>query len=205
MLGGVADLILPRYCAGCGELGAVLCGRCRTLLAAPPTRVFPNVAVHAPVFALGPYAEAHRGVILAMKERKNLAVRRHVGAVIGAAVEFLEVRGDLADVDVLVPAPTRAASARERGGDPVQAVCQASGRATVPALELDPRTADQSELDEAGRRANLAGAVRVTATPAGNVVVVDDVVTTGATLGASVAGLLAHGVRVVGCLTLAEA
>ncbi|WP_210399982.1 ComF family protein [Corynebacterium sp. HMSC071B10] len=208
MLGEVADLLLPRYCAGCGEPAerwSVLCARCRRLLARPPQRVFPKVTVPAPVFALGPYADAHRGVILAMKERNNLAVRAHVGAVLAAALEHLEVRGDIAVADALVPAPTRKANARARGGDPVRAVCEASGRATCPALTLRRTTADQAELDEAGRRANLQGAVHVQKLPAGSVVVVDDVVTTGATLEASVAALLARGVRVAGCVTLAEA
>lgn len=208
MLGEIADLLLPRYCAGCGESAehwSVLCARCRRLLARPPQRVFPNVAVPAPVFALGPYADAHRGVILAMKERNNLAVRAHVGAVLAATLEHLEVRGDIAVADALVPAPTRKANARARGGDPVRAVCEASGRNTCPALVLRSTTADQADLDEAGRRANLQGAVHVQKLPSGSVVVVDDVVTTGATLEASVAALLARGVRVAGCVTLAEA
>lgn len=208
MLSGVADLLVPRYCAGCRAptgTWSVLCPRCRTLLQRPPERVFPKVAVPVPVFALGPYADAHRGVILSMKERNHLAVRRHVGAVLAAALEFLQVRGDIARIDALVPAPTRPSNARARGGDPVRAVCAASGHPTVPALWLAGATADQAELDAAGRRANLAGAVRMGATPEGNVVVVDDVVTTGATLEASVAVLLARGVHVVGCVTLAEA
>lgn len=208
MLGAVADLLLPRYCAGCGEPAerwSVLCMRCRRELARPPQRVFPKVAVPAPVFALGPYAGAHRGVILAMKERNNLAVRAHVGAILDAALTHLEARGDIAAAEALVPAPTRRANARARGGDPVRAVCEASGRATSPVLSLARATADQAALDQAGRRANLEGAVRVHGVPAGSVVVVDDVVTTGATLEASVAVLLARGVDVAGCVTLAEA
>ncbi len=114
-----------------------------------------------PVYALAPYAGAHRSVVLAMKERRNIAVRRHVGAVLGAALDHLGTRGDLPPSFVLVPAPTRERSARLRGGDPVEQICRASGHPTVPALRLAPRTADQSELGVQERRRNLAGAVRL--------------------------------------------
>lgn len=201
----VGELLLPRACAGCRRPGALLCASCRVGLAAPPQRVFPNSGPHVPVFALGPYADPHRSVVLAMKERNHLAVRRYVGAVLESALEYLEARGDIPSGAVLVPAPTRARSARARGGDPVEQVCRASGRPVAPVLALDPRAADQSGLDEAARRANLAGRVRLTGAPSGRVVVVDDVVTTGATLQASTAILVSHGVDVAACVTLCAA
>lgn len=200
-----SELLLPRWCAGCRRPGKLLCSACRRGLAAPPQRVFPKTAPHAPVFALGPYADPHRGVILAMKERNHLAVRRHVGAVLAAALDYLEARGEIPDQAVLVPAPTRARSARARGGDPVEQVCRASGRAVAAVLALDPRAADQSGLDEASRRSNLAGRVRITGVPKGRFVVVDDVVTTGATLQASTAVLLSRGADVAACVTLCAA
>lgn len=203
--GDVAELVLPRRCAGCGEPGQLLCGACRVQLAKPPERVFPPTSPHVPVFALGPYAEAHRSVVLAMKERENLAVRRHIGAVLDAALGYLEARGDIAADCVLVPAPTRPSSARARGGDPVEACCRATGRGVAQVLSLRERTADQSELDAAQRRANLANAVRIQAVPARPVIVVDDVVTTGATLQASVEKLLAHGADVKACVALCAA
>ena len=78
-------------------------------------------------------------------------------------------------------------------------------RTVAPVLRLDPRTTDQSGLDEAGRRANLAGRVQISGVPAGQVVLVDDVVTTGATLQASAAILLSHGADVAACVALCAA
>ena len=205
MFGQIGELLLPRRCAGCRAPGTLLCPSCRKGLATPPQRVFPNTTPHAPVFALGPYADPHRGVILAMKERNHLAVRRHVGAVLAAALDYLEARGEIPTGAVLVPAPTRTRSARARGGDPVEQVCRATGTQVAPALRLDPRTADQSGLDEAGRRANLAGRVQISGVPAGQVVLVDDVVTTGATLQASAAILLSRGADVAACVALCAA
>ena len=198
----LADLVLPRQCAGCRRPGALLCSACRVELATPPTRVFPPTNPYVPVFSLGTYAGAHRGVVLAMKERHNLAVRRHIGAVLDAALKYLEARGDLPADAVLIPAPTRPSNARARGGDPVEVCCRATNRKVAAVLQLDEKAADQTNLDAAARRSNLAGSVRVSGVPAGECVVVDDVVTTGATLQASVEKLLACGVDVVGCVTV---
>lgn len=205
MLGEIAELILPRRCAGCGAHGDLLCPLCRRQLAAPPFLHTPNVHPHVPVFALGPYADPHRGVILAMKEHNNLAVRRYVGAVIAAALEHLEARGDIPAGCHLVPAPTRPRAARARGGDPVAAVCRASGRPTHEVLSLPDSAADQGMLDEAGRRRNLQGRIRLKAVPRRPVVVVDDVVTTGSTVQAGVEKLMGAGADVAACLVIAAA
>lgn len=205
MFGAVGELLLPRRCAGCGAAGEMLCASCRAALATPPERVFPRTPPHVPVYALGPYNGAHRGVVLAMKERAHLAVRGHVGAVIGAGLDYLEARGDIPPGAVLVPAPTRPSAARGRGGDPVEQVCRRAGREVAAVLRLAEGVADQAALDEAGRRANLTGNVRLRGRVSGPLVVVDDVVTTGATLQASVAVLLAAGMDVAACVTLCAA
>lgn len=199
------ELLLPRRCAGCGERGQVLCLSCRTRLRTPPERVFTRVDPHIPVFALGPYAGAHRGVVLAMKERNDWAVRGQVGAVVGAAVRHLQARGEVPARLVLVPAPTRVRSARLRGGDPVRQVCEAAGVPVCAALRLRAGTPDQGMLDAAARRRNLLGRVELQEVPRGPVVLVDDVVTTGSTLAASAERLLAAGCEVAGAVAIAAA
>ena len=70
----------------------------------------------------------------------------------------------------------------------------------------NPGALDQTELDAAGRRANLAGAFALHGpAPVGPCVVLDDVVTTTATAGEAVRALRAGGARVIGvlCVTLA--
>ncbi|MGH3913351.1 MAG: phosphoribosyltransferase family protein, partial [Pseudonocardiaceae bacterium] len=79
--------------------------------------------------------------------------------------------------------------------------------AVAPALRMAPGVRDSVGLDRAARQANLAG--RVLVRPAGlpgadrSVVLVDDVVTTGATAAACVAALLQAGVEVPAIVVLA--
>lgn len=200
------ELLLPRRCAGCGAPGEVLCARCRTELAAPPHRVSPRVEPGVPVWALGPYSETRRSVILAMKERGDRTVRRWVGAVLAAAVATLTARGEVGEHPVLVPAPTAARSARLRGGDPVTDACRATGLPTAAVLVHARGVRDSVGLSPAARRANLAGRVRLRGpVPAGELVLVDDVVTTGATLAAACAKLTVAGAHVRGALAFAAA
>lgn len=198
------ELLLPRRCAGCARPGQVLCPGCRQTLRTPPARVVPAVDTHAPVFALGPYDDVRQAVILAMKERQNLAVRSFLGRVLQAGVTTLQARGELPAAVTLVPAPTRPRNARLRGGDHVTDCARATGL-PVSAVLAHGRVRDSVGLDAAARRRNLAGGVKLTRVPVGPVVLVDDVVTTGATLAAAAEVLASARVRVVACVTIAAA
>ncbi len=121
-----------------------------------------------------------------------------------AADPALRRRLALGEEVLVVPVPTGGASRRRRGDDPVAALARAAtaavgvgvgvgvvptapGLVVVPALAHTRRVADQAHLDRRSRARNLAGSMAVGAVWRGVVhgatcVVVDDVVTTGATL-----------------------
>lgn len=204
---GFIELVLPRRCAGCGKVGERLCRQCRKLLAQPPRRIAPKADVLAPVYACGGYGGPHREVILEMKERNNRAIRPYIAVVLRAAVETLQARGEFSHRLTLVPAPTRARSARLRGGDPITQLCTASGFPTWQAVRLASSMPDQSGLNRDDRLHNVRGNVQlVRSVPRGaEVVVVDDVITTGATLAATVDTLTYAGADVAGCVVLAAA
>lgn len=126
-----------------------------------------------------------------------------VGAVIRASISFLAARGDLEHDVNLVPAPTRVRSRRLRGGDPVERVSLSTGLPTFPCLRVARNTPDSVGLGAQERRRNMR--VELLKVPPSPVLVIDDVVTTGATLAASVDILRSAGVQVRGALTYCHA
>ena len=201
------ELLFPKSCAGCGAAGGSLCASCQEELRRVPHRVSCTVDPRVPVWALSPYAGAHRQLVISMKERGRRDACAYVGAAVRAAVDFLAARGELPfAVDLtLVPAPTRARSARLRGGDTVTAVCASSGLSTVPCVQHRSSVRDSVGLDAAARRRNLAEGVDLLQVPSSPVLLVDDVVTTGATVEATCAVLFSAGVEVSGVLAVCAA
>jgi predicted amidophosphoribosyltransferase len=156
-------------------------------------------------------------VLLAHKERGALPLAGPLGAVLAAAVTGLlrapgplriaePPRGGSGDgVVELVPVPSARESVARRGHDPVRRIARAAavrlrGQGLAvrvhPALRRCRPVADQATLGGAQRRANLAGAL--VAAPRGGrwggpVVLVDDLITTGASLAEAARAVRAAG------------
>ena len=191
----LADLVLPRTCAGCGVPGAVLCRPCAVRLTRPrlatPRRVpwdFP------PTVAAGAYHGPVRPAVVAFKDRGRAELARPLGTALALAVAvLLRAVPEHAGPVLLVPVPSSGAALQARGRDhvrelTVRAVTELRA-AGVPAVRAGllvrrGRVRDSAGLGAGLRRANLAGsfAVPPTVPVRGLLVLVDDVVTTGATL-----------------------
>jgi predicted amidophosphoribosyltransferase len=167
-----------------------------------------------PVFALGRYAGARRAAIVALKEHGRTDLITPLAATLAAALHRLLCWRMVELPLTLIPAPTRRSAARRRGGDPIGRVTAAAtahqpGMTVAPALRMRALTRDSVGLGSGARERNIAGRVllnrrRLPAT-GGDVVIIDDVVTTGATLAESVRVLGAGGVRVIAALVIAAA
>jgi predicted amidophosphoribosyltransferase len=181
LVSDLLDLVLPHRCPGCGRPGELLCGQCAEMDAWPLTR---EVGGHR-VVAAGEYRDGLRAALIAYKERNRRGLVGPLGRLLAASVDELGLaRGSF----VLVPVPSARAVARARGGDHMgRLATAASGILGVPVvrgLSLRRSVQDSAGLDTADRLRNLSGAMCSRAAPDGEVtaVVLDDIVTTGATL-----------------------
>ena len=204
MLADLLDLVLPRDCAGCSAPGRTLCARCAPALAGRPVHARPTPAPDGlpPLVAAAAYDGVVRSLLLAHKERGRLALAAPLGqALAGAAA--VHGRGAL-----LVPVPSSSAAVRARGHDHARRLAATAARRlgarVLPVLVHARGVEDQSGLDAAARAANLAGALQARRPLDGLVVVVvDDVVTTGATLAEAARALTAAGATVRGAAVVA--
>jgi predicted amidophosphoribosyltransferase len=155
-----------------------------------------------PVAAVGQYDGALQRLLLAHKERGQLFLTRPLGAGLARAVAVHGVTGV-----VLTPVPSSPAAVRARGHDHAmrlaQAAAKAGGHDARRLLRPARAVADQSGLTSLQRAANLTGALVAHGVPGPAVVVVDDVMTTGATLAEAARALRAQGHPVVGAAVVA--
>jgi predicted amidophosphoribosyltransferase len=186
------DLVWPASCAACGAAGRMLCPRCADEVAA-----LAHVREHAPspappgfprTLTWGSYEGALRRLVVAHKDEDRAdtapVLAELLSDVLGAAVEGLER-------PVLVPVPSSPAARRSRGRDPLLDLTRRARLPVptrlAPVLRVTRRVRDQAGLGQVERRANLSGSMALrrgaeALLEGADLVLVDDVVTTGSTL-----------------------
>lgn len=208
------DLVLPLQCGGCGAPSTRWCDGCAAALAVSadePHVLSPRVDPGVPVFALGRYAGPRRQAIVALKEHGRRDLAGPLSRALALGIHRLTTWGILGESLTVVPAPSRRLAARRRGGDPVLRIASRATAASprhrvAPVLRTAALVRDSVGLTSSARQRNIAGRVRLTAAvPDGEVLLVDDVLTTGATAREAVRALGAAGAAVSAVLTLAYA
>jgi predicted amidophosphoribosyltransferase len=184
-----SSLLGPPPCAGCGLRYGPLCPACRRRLV--PPRTIPLLAGVDRVVAPWEHAGPARGLVLDLKLGARRWAAEPMAAGMCAAAARAVLRGG---VVTWVPAPRR--SIRVRGYDHAEVlarrVATGLGLPLGRRLRRTRRAGDQAALTAAERRSNLAGAF-VAGPCSGGVILVDDVVTTGATAEACARALLIAG------------
>jgi len=222
LLEGIAELLAPTRCAGCELPGAVMCGGCigslpRVLhehacpLCGAPfgglvcTECWQTHYSFERAIALGELSGPLARAVVLHKDAGERRLGGVLGGLLGDVVQ--ECWGRWADAVCWIP-PSAAAIAR-RGFDhgrslaePVAAACP--DLRCVPML-VRPRARDQRVLGRSARIASAGGSFHASVRVPSRVLVVDDVMTTGATLDAASQALLQAGAEAVRVAVVARA
>lgn len=196
-------LVLPVTCAGCDEPDVALCEDCRRQLRPITSRGGRDPMVWSGLAFEGVPAR----VVRALKADGRTALARELAPALSAAVDAALAAASADEGErertVLVPIPTSPAAYRRRGHRVVELVARRAGLRTAALLVMARGTADQRGLDRDARRRNVAGSLRARGAAGVRAIVIDDVLTTGATLEEAARALRAGGAQVVGAATIA--
>ncbi len=213
------DFVYPRRCGGCGQRGAWLCAACDGKLerfSAPwCTRCGIPLRLHRCSCAdlssdltwarsVAPYDGWLRGAIVQLKYHGEWSRGRQLA-------ESLVPLLDDVPIDILIPVPLHPSRLKQRGFN--QSLVLARELATIRGVAVDDclirarKTPSQTTLGAEARQRNVAGAFELAANldhAGASVALIDDVLTTGSTIGECARVLHASGAATIGAITLAR-
>ncbi|PRB19317.1 ComF family protein [Microbacterium sp. MYb62] len=193
----VAALLLAATCGGCGEPGILLCGKCREALR--PELQDSMTPRGLRVRAAFPFDGVAARCIRRLKGEGETFLARPLGAALAEALAL-----ETTPTTWVVPVPTTAKAFRRRGYRVPDLLIRRAHVEPQRVLSVAADTIDQRGLGAHDRAANVHRTMRARRRGEGaEAVIVDDVVTTGATLDEAARALHAGGFRVVAAVALA--
>jgi len=197
----VSQLLFPTRCFGCNAVGISICSTCRQEWS--PHYYLSHISklrIHSAVI----YSKTASRILLAAKEQ---GLKGADILIIDSLVHVLS-QGQFDRHNIrLVPIPSSNAALRRRGRSFIveitETVAKIMGLPQSDCLEVIRKVRDQSGLHATARSHNLHGAfgLKRGVFPRGDLIVIDDVVTTGATLGEAARVLKSQGFHVLASVT----
>jgi predicted amidophosphoribosyltransferase len=211
----LVELIFPSRCIACSQLGISICSSCRKNwhphIYHRELKVLGN---RYPVISAIEYSPIASRVLLRSKEANQGAADQLLISAIAHSLRYFTKKYGTGD---LVAIPSRKSATRKRGRDFMQEITKSVATLeklnTLEILQHQRAVQDQSRLNSHQRTSNIAGALSTSidfpsSAGQGNIgplIIVDDLVTTGATLVEAIRALRTTGFMVIGAVTGAVA
>ena len=205
-LRALQELIFPVRCLGCSALGLSLCSQCRRSWHPHIYRRISRSAPHFPIYSAVHYSPIAGKVLLAAKESGLLQADEIILHALQRSLAYcVQEQG----FGILIPIPSRPTISRLRGRQFVfNLSSQLSLTSHLPVYENlihIRKVKDQSTLDASSRSKNLTGAMKALRYLSGKAILIDDLVTTGATLDEAARALREKGIEVAAAVTACAA
>ena len=210
----LTSLVFPKICIYCQVEFAPLCLKCQQFWLTPVQRRYvKGLAVNSTLA----YNAASSRIIIQAKESRNRVAQFWMARALSTALEKFELENSALSIShcLLVPIPSSKSAIRKRGGSFLHPILdklvelqkQKNGvRWRWKELLIHQKSVrDQSELSYTARQSNMAGAFRVRSDElieARPILLIDDVVTTGATLDSAFRALRERNLTVLGAATV---
>jgi predicted amidophosphoribosyltransferase len=201
-IASLRELIFPVRCLGCDQLGISICSQCRKFWHPRVVKTWSHSQERFPIYSSIPYSPIAGKVLLSAKE-SSLELADNL---LASALQH-SLHGALSQnhIDFLVPIPSRKSVARKRGRQFISVLSKRIGESVnLPTEEIlthTRRVRDQSILDAKDRATNLDKALISLRFLSGKAVLIDDLVTTGATLHEAARALRSKGITVAAAVT----
>ena len=198
------DLLIPTRCAVCDRSGSELCEECKAVLVGVG---YSSRIDDLEIWFLSEYSEELSKLLAAFKEKGQASLAKAIANAMAKA----QIKPKFDGQTFLIPVPSSTQNYRKRGYQPALLIANhlaAKDRnlQVRNSLYFEKRVVDQASLDAKQRRINVQGAMRSERIIEGvSCLIVDDVITTGATALEAARSLRDSGAKVLGVWALARA
>jgi len=184
------ELIYPNICLCCSKTGAKICHNCSKYWLANPNK---SKVENNCLFFVTVYDETTSPIILAAKESGNREAVKLIARSITSSISFAILNLGISQPINLVTVPSQLSAIRRRGRDHIKDLVQEViiqlnqqniDAIYLPILKPIKKIKDQSDLNGLQRKENMSHAfiVKSSSISQSAVILIDDLVTTGASI-----------------------